>query len=138
MLQSMSSKKTKSSQDIIEVSDELFECYENFNICSQIEKMQNLSKKDLYLLLCVCLDKHEYKSDPVVKNNLKGFINEMKDLLDIQNGEKTEIQEIKDLVAETGNEKISTTRLGKNGERLPSPKEKAEARDLKLEQIIKS
>lgn len=125
-------------EEFIEVSDELFGCYENFNVYSQIDRMKNLSKKDLYLLLCVCLDRHDYKKDPVVKNNLMAFKEEMKDILEVQNSEKTTIKELEDLIVETHDSKISTSKLGKNGERLPNPKEKLEVRDLKLEQIIKS
>ena len=129
-------KKDKYITQLIEVSDDFFNCYNNFNVFSQVEKMKTLSKKDLYLLLSVCLDRHEYMKDPIVKNNLLAFKDEMRDILAIHDGKKTNIPEIQELIDETG-DNINTTRLGKNGSGLPDPKTRSEIRELKLDQIIK-
>jgi hypothetical protein len=53
----------------LKVSDLFVEIYTNLNVCSQLENMAKLSKKELYLLLIVALDKHS-DDDPVVLHNL--------------------------------------------------------------------
>jgi hypothetical protein len=56
----------------IHVSNEFVDIYTNFNVVTQVEKMKQLTKRELYLLLTVCLDKFS-DEDPVVKHNLLPF-----------------------------------------------------------------
>ena len=56
----------------IVVSDLFVDIYTNFNVCSQVEKMNTLTKKELYLLIILALDKHD-DNDPVVLHNFLTF-----------------------------------------------------------------
>lgn len=69
------------------VSNEFIEIYHNFNVCDQINKMKELSKRELYLLLTLCLDKHD-DNNVIVKHNFVEFESEIMELFDIQDDKK--------------------------------------------------
>ncbi len=50
-------ENTNQSNKNIQVSNEFVDIYTNFNVVTQVEKMKQLTKRELYLLLTVCLDK---------------------------------------------------------------------------------
>ena len=59
------------------VSDLFIEIYLNFNITQQTDKMDMLSRKELLLLLILCIDKHN-QEDVVVDINLSKYQPELK------------------------------------------------------------
>ena len=81
----------------LKVSDLFVEIYTNLNVCAQLENMKNLSKKELYLLLILALDKHS-EDDPVVLHNLFPWKDTALEIFNIQDDKETDIIELIELV----------------------------------------
>ncbi len=119
----------------IEVSDLFVDIYKNFNVVTQIEKMNQLSKRELYLLLLICLDKHS-DEDPVVVHNFTEFKNECLQIFDVQDDKDTSDESLLELIKETGDKYIETDNIvDSNGKPLTSPLNKEEVRDAKIDII---
>ncbi len=122
----------------LQVSDLFVEIYTNLNVCSQIENMKNLSKKELYLLLILALDKHN-DEDPVVLHNLLPWKDTALEIFNLQDDKETDIIELKELVEETGDKYIDVTILvDSKGNKLKEPLSKEEVRDAKINITIKN
>ena len=144
----MEDKKTK-----IQVSDLFVHMYENFNVITQKENIAKLTKRELYLLITICIDSYlpdpgeSYGStaghagvceiDNVVKFNFSEFdeemINEIFDTqsdLDIKNGV------LKSLIEETGYKYIYSKNIidivDKDNNKLREPLTKQEVREAKI------
>lgn len=116
----------------LQVSDLFVEIYTNLNVCSQLENMEKLSKKELYLLLIIALDKHN-DEDPVVLHNLLPWKDTALQIFELQDDKETDILELKELVEETGDKYIDVTVLvDVNGNSLREPLTKEEVRDTKI------
>lgn len=116
----------------LQVSDLFVEIYTNLNVCSQLENMEKLSKKELYLLLIISLDKHN-DEDPVVLHNLLPWKDTALQIFELQDDKETDILELKELVEETGDKYIDVTILvDVNGNSLRVPLTKEEVRDAKI------
>jgi len=116
----------------LQVSDLFVEIYTNLNVCSQLENMEKLSKKELYLLLIIALDKHN-DEDPVVLHNLLPWKDTALQIFELQDDKETDILELKELVEETGDKYIDVTVLvDVNGNTLRDPLTKEEVRDAKI------
>jgi len=122
----------------LQVSDLFVEIYTNLNVCSQLENMEKLSKKELYLLLILSLDKHN-DEDPVVLHNLLPWKDTALEIFNLQDDKETDIIELKELVEETGDKYIDVTILvDSNGNKLREPLSKEEVRDAKINITIKN
>lgn len=122
----------------LQVSDLFVEIYTNLNVCSQLENMKNLSKKELYLLLILALDKHN-DEDPVVLHNLLPWKDTALEIFNLQDDKETDIIELKELVEETGDKYIDVTILvDSKGNKLKEPLSKEEVRDAKINITIKN
>jgi hypothetical protein len=127
----------KKNTNNIVVSDLFIEVYKNFNVSPQVEKMKQLSRKELYLLLTVCLDKQS-DEDPVVINNFLPFKDECMKIFDIQDDQETDDFDIKLLIEETGDKYIETDNVvDSNGDPLIDPLNKEQVRDAKIDIINK-
>lgn len=116
----------------LQVSDLFVEIYTNLNVCSQLENMEKLSKKELYLLLILALDKHN-DEDPVVLHNLLPWKDTALQIFELQDDKETNIKELEELVEETGDKYIDVTVLvDVNGNSLRDPLTKEEVRDAKI------
>jgi hypothetical protein len=115
----------------IEVSKQFFEIYKNFNVVSQVEEMKQLEKRELYLLLTLCLDKFS-DEDPVVKYNFIPFRDEVMEIFEIQDDKDPTNEVLINIVAETEDKYIETDNLVFLGEKLPDPLSKDEVRDAKI------
>lgn len=125
---------TKEVKKIV-VSDLFIDIYKNFNVVTQIEKMKQLSKRELYLLLLICLDKHS-DEDPVVIHNFTDFKDECLQIFDIQDDKDTSDESLLELIKETGDKYIETDNIvDSNGKPLTSPLNKEEVRDAKIDII---
>jgi hypothetical protein len=114
----------------IVVSDLFVDIYTNFNVCSQVEKMNTLSRKELYLLILLALDKHD-DNDPVVLHNFLPFESIGDDIFNIQ--EEVVNDDLKQLIEESGDKYISTKNvIDSKGNSLPEPLSKVEVRDAKI------
>ena len=116
----------------LQVSDLFVEIYTNLNVCSQLENMEKLSKKELYLLLIIALDKHN-DENPVVLHNLLPWKDTALQIFELQDDKETDILELKELVEETGDKYIDVNILvDVNGNSLRVPLTKEEVRDAKI------
>jgi hypothetical protein len=120
------------NQNKVVVSDLFVDIYTNFNVCSQVENMRKLSKKELYLLIIVALDKHS-DEDPVVLHNFLPFESIGDDIFDLSEDKEVVDEDLKQLVIETGDKYISTKNIiDSKGNVLPEPLSKVEVRDAKI------
>jgi len=118
------------------VSDEFFDIFKNLNVISQLDKMKNLSTKELYLLLVAALDKHD-DSDNTVIFNISEFKKEVMDIYHIQDDKISDIPDILKLIEETGDKYIETDNIiNSNGDKLPNPLSKDEVRDSRINNIF--
>lgn len=116
----------------IVVSDLFVDIYTNFNVCSQVEKMNTLTKKELYLLIILALDKHD-DNDPVVLHNFLTFESIGDDIFELQEDKEIDNDDLKLLIEETGDKYISTKNvIDSKGKALPEPLSKVEVRDAKI------
>jgi hypothetical protein len=121
----------------IKVSKLFTEIYQNFNVIDQTEKMKSLTKKELYLLLTVCLDKFS-DTDKTVKQNFLPFKKEVMEIFDIQDDKETQVKELVELIEETGDKYIETEHIQDiDGNILPDPLTKEEVRDKRIDIIGK-
>jgi hypothetical protein len=117
------------------VSEEFVKVFRNFNVVNQVEEIKKLDKKEIYLLLILCLDKFE-PEDPVVKYNFQPFKEEVMEIYDVQDDKETSNQILKDLINETGDNYIETDNIvDVNGQPLPQILTKDEVRDEKIKII---
>ena len=121
-------------KDTIKVSQKFIEIYRNFNVSDQREKMNELSKKELYLLLDSCIDLHD-EDDTTVTLNFSPFYNELKEILKIQSGEEVDNDILSKLQKDT-DYRLSSDRVSESGGKLPSIYTRDEVRDLKLNKIF--
>lgn len=117
------------------VSDEFLEIYKNFIVCDQIEKIKSLSDRERYLLLILCLDKHD-DENVIALHNYKPFKEEIKEIYSLQDNKETDNQVILDLIKETDHKHIESDCIrDKNGNKVPDPFTKDEVRDKKIDII---
>ena len=125
-------ENTDQSTKNINVSKDFVDIYTNFNVVTQVEKMKQLTKRELYLLLTVCLDKFS-DEDPVVKYNLLPFKEEIMSIFDIQDDKDATDSILIDLIAESGDKYIETDYIVYNDDqKLPDPLTKDQVRDAKI------
>jgi hypothetical protein len=114
------------------VSNLFVDIYTNFNVCSQVERMKTLTKKELYLLILLALDKHD-DNDPVVLHNFLPFESIGDDIFEIQEDKGVVNDDLTQLIDETGDKYISTKNvIDSKGNQLPEPLSKVEVRDAKI------
>jgi hypothetical protein len=110
------------------VSNEFVDIFRNFNVVDKIEEMKSLSKRELYLLLTVCLDKHD--EEPTVIHNFmefKDYIIEMNDLFEFN---KTDNPILIELIE--GGYIETDNIVDEMGNPLPTPLTKEEIRDVRI------
>ena len=118
------------------VSDLFVDIYKNFNVCDQIERMNQLSEKELYLILTFSLDKFSMK-DEVVKNNLRPFKDKIMEIFDVQDGKETNNSTLLELIKESDFKYIETDYIYDSQDNaMPAPKTQSEVRDARIEKLI--
>ena len=118
------------------VSEDFVNIYKNFNVVNKVEEMKSLSKKELYLLLTVCLDKHD-DEQPTVVYNFQPFREQVMELFEIQDDKETLNPVLEELIKESGDKYIETDNIvDVDGNKLPDPLTKEEVRDAKINIII--
>jgi hypothetical protein len=117
------------------VSDLFMDCYKHFNVYSQVERMNELSERELYLLLILCLDKHD-DENTVVKHNFIPFEKQIMEIFDIQDDKEVTNKVLLDLVKETGDTYIETENIvdGSNN-KVGDVFTKEEVRDIRIDLI---
>ena len=116
-------------QDKIIVSNEFVDIFRNFNVVDKIEEMKLLSKRELYLLLTVCFDKHDEDQPTVIHNFLefKDYIMEINDLFENNKTDNPILIELSE-----GGYIETDNIVDENGNGLPMPYTKEEIRDVRI------
>lgn len=128
---------TNEEKDVkkVVVSDLFIDIYQKFNVVTQVEQMKQLPRKELYLLLILCLDKQS-DEDPVVVHNFMPFKDECMKIFDIQDDKDIDDEDLKLLIEETGDKYIETENIiDSEGNTLRDPLSKEEVRDAKIDII---
>jgi hypothetical protein len=116
----------------LKVSNEFVDIFKNFNVVNKVDEMKALSKKELYLLLTVCLDKHD-DDQPTVVYNFQPFREQVMELFEIQDDKETLNPVLEELIKESGDKYIETDNIiDFDGNKLPDPLTKEEVRDAKI------
>jgi hypothetical protein len=114
------------------VSEDFVNIYKNFNVVNKVEEMKSLSEKELYLLLTVCLDKHD-DEQPTVVYNFQPFREQVMELFEIQDDKETLNPVLEELIKESGDKYIETDNIvDVDGNKLTDPLTKEEVRDAKI------
>ena len=122
----------KEKDNKIVVSNEFIDIYRNFNVGNQVHKMKALTKRELYLLLTLSLDKHS-DENPTVSSNFTDFKEQCLEIFDVQDEKTTHNQTLLDLIEESDNQYIETDNIvDSNGDKLPDPYTKEEIRDIRI------
>ena len=130
----MFDKEEKETPKLI-VSDEFLEIYRNFNVYDQTEQINKLSERNRYLLIILCLDKHD-DENPIVLYNFKPFKEEIKEIYEVQDNKETTNQVLLDLIKETDHKHVESDYIrDKDGNKVPDPFDKNEVRDKKIDII---
>lgn len=117
------------------VSDLFMDCYKHFNVYSQVERMNELSERELYLLLILCLDKHD-DENTVVKHNFIPFEKQIMEIFDVQDDKEVTNQVLLDLVKETGDTYIETENIVDDSDnKVGDVFTKEEVRDIRIDLI---
>ena len=117
------------------VSDLFMDCYKHFNVYSQVERMNELSERELYLLLILCLDKHD-DENTVVKHNFIPFEKQIMEIFDIQDDKEVTNQVLLELVKETGDTYIETENIvDASDNKVGDVFTKEEVRDIRIDLI---
>jgi hypothetical protein len=117
------------------VSDLFMDCYKHFNVYSQVERMNELSERELYLLLILCLDKHD-DENTVVKHNFIPFEKQIMEIFDVQDDKEVTNQVLLELVKETGDTYIETENIVDGSDnKVGDVFTKEEVRDIRIDLI---
>ena len=111
------------------VSNEFVDIFRNFNVVDKIEEMKLLSKRELYLLLTVCFDKHDEDQPTVIHNFLefKDYIMEINDLFENNKTDNPILIELSE-----GGYIETDNIVDEMGNDLPTPLTKEEIRDVRI------
>lgn len=116
----------------LKVSNEFVDIFKNFNVINKVEEIKALSKKELYLLLTLCLDKHD-DENPTVVYNFQPFREQVMEIFEIQDDQETLNPVLQELIEESGDKYIETDNIVDiDGDKLPEPLTKEEVRDVKI------
>ena len=99
--------------------------------------MKALDKEELYLLLTLCLDKHN-DTNALALRNFRAFADEIREILDLQEDREVKNQYLLDLAKRTEDSYIETDNIvNSKGEKIPEPYTLQEVRDIKIGLIEK-
>lgn len=117
----------------IKVSELFLDIYKNFNVSDQRDRLNLLSREELYILLETCIDRHD-SDDQTVLFNLSTSCEEMSELRNLHKDKEFTDQDLKDLQNKFSDLifEIET----QSGEELPEPYTKDQVRELKLNKIF--
>ena len=124
----------------ITVSDNFVETYKMFNVIKQTEKLNQLSRKELMLILVLSIDSFS-EENPAVIENLKDFKNELEIIYDLQQDKECTDEDLLQLGKDTDEKYIDTSKIRDiKGEELPTALTDSEAlqmrRDIGINNII--
>lgn len=128
------------------VSDLFFSIYENFTIRDVSEKMKQLSKDELYLLLIVLTDNADLTGMFTIHNNLTPFKSELINIREVSQHSEISDKEAYDIINKYISGRVDGYTIvfeqikNQNGDKLKPPPSEKEAvvirRDLTINEII--
>lgn len=118
-----------------QVSDLFIDIYLNFNVTKQTERIKQLTRRELILLLILSVDKFEIDNEVTV-SNFSYFEKEINILYEMESGVEIKDEDILSLKEEFGSFIDSTDILDKDGRYLISPLSEIEALRKRRELFI--
>lgn len=107
------------------------EIYKLFNVVSQVERLKNLSRKELLLMLTLAVDTFS-EDNHIVIENITPFKDELKLIYDLQQDNAITDEDILYLAKVTGEKYIDSEMIvDSNGDELPEPLSEEEAIELR-------
>jgi hypothetical protein len=126
---------TEKKNKKVQVSSEFIKCYEHFNVFDVISDIKKLDKRELYLLLMLCVDNHD-DNNTIVLQNFSEFKEELNEILDLQENEETTNEFLLALTLETCDTAIDIENIVcVDGGNIKAPFTKDEIRDIKIDKI---
>ena len=124
----------------IKVSTEFIEAYQLFNVNSQVDKIDQLSRKERLLLFTLAIDSYSEDSAVAIEN-FRPYKEDLDLIYALQNDDTVTDADLLYLSDATGEKYIDTSNIiDQDGNRLPSPTTEEEARikrrDLGISQIF--
>lgn len=124
----------------IKVSTEFIEAYQLFNVNSQVDKIDQLSRKERLLLFTLAIDSYSEDSAVAIEN-FRPYKEDLDLIYALQNDDIVTDADLLYLSDATGEKYIDTSNIiDQNGNKLPSPTTEEEARikrrDLGISQIF--
>jgi hypothetical protein len=97
--------------------------------------MKLLDRRELYLLLMLCVDNHD-DNNTIVLKNFSEFKEELNEILDLQENEETTNEFLLALTLETCDTAIDINNIvSVDGNKIKAPFTKEEIRDIKIGKI---
>lgn len=124
----------------IKVSTEFIEAYQLFNVNSQVDKIDQLSRKERLLLFTLAIDSYSEDSAVAIEN-FRPYKEDLDLIYALQNDDIVTDADLLYLSDATGEKYIDTSNIiDQDGNKLPSPTTEEEARikrrDLGISQIF--
>lgn len=124
----------------IKVSTEFIEAYQLFNVNSQVDKIDQLSRKERLLLFTLAIDSYSEDSTVAIEN-FRPYKEDLDLIYALQNDDIVTDADLLYLSDATGEKYIDTRNIiDQDGNKLPSPTTEEEARikrrDLGISQIF--
>lgn len=124
----------------IKVSTEFIEAYQLFNVNSQVDKINQLSRKERLLLFTLAIDSYSEDSAVAIEN-FRPYKEDLDLIYALQNDDTVTDADLLYLSDATGEKYIDTSNIiDQDGNKLPSPTTEEEARikrrDLGISQIF--
>lgn len=124
----------------IKVSTEFIEAYQLFNVNTQVDKIDQLSRKERLLLFTLSIDSYSEDSAVVIEN-FRPYKEDLDLIYALQNDDTVTDADLLYLSDATGEKYIDTSNIiDQDGNKLPSPTTEEEARikrrDLGISQIF--
>ena len=124
----------------IKVSTEFIEAYQLFNVNSQVDKIDQLSRRERLLLFTLAIDSYS-EDNAVAIENFRPYKEDLDLIYALQNDDTVTDADLLYLSDATGEKYIDTSNIiDQDGNKLPSPTTEEEARikrrDLGISQIF--
>jgi len=133
----MNNMNIPENDKLVKVSDEFIDIYRNFHIYNQVDRMNKLSRVELFLLLVLAIDKYD-ENNNIVMDNFRPFKPEIIEILAAHEGKDYTDPDLIAAGEMTGEKYVDIYQLRKeNNEALPPIYTEEEAIQLRRDHSIK-
>ena len=116
-------------------NETFIEIYRNFNVCNQIDKVKTMDRKEKYILLNLCIEKHN-EDDLQVIENLSSFVEEVTSLQNLFKNDSNQEDPLLNELSMKYGRYLNIPIEDIHGNELPDPYSREEVRELKLNNIF--